>query len=24
MPPDLLGKIERCFGVDFDGDGQIG
>jgi mycothiol system anti-sigma-R factor len=24
MPPDLLGKIERCFGVDFDGDGQVG
>jgi mycothiol system anti-sigma-R factor len=24
MPPDLLGKIERCFGTDFDGDGVIG
>jgi hypothetical protein len=24
MPPDLLGKIERCFGTDFDGDGAIG
>lgn len=24
MPPDLLSKIERCFGVDFDGDGIIG
>ena len=24
MPPDLLGKIERCFGTDFDGDGSIG
>ena len=24
MPPDLLGKIERCFGTDFDGDGTIG
>jgi mycothiol system anti-sigma-R factor len=24
MPPDLLAKIERCFGADFDGDGVIG
>jgi mycothiol system anti-sigma-R factor len=24
MPPDLLTKIERCFGTDFDGDGVIG
>lgn len=24
MPPDLLSKIERCFGQDFDGDGAIG
>jgi mycothiol system anti-sigma-R factor len=24
MPPDLLGKIERCFGTDFDGDGVVG
>jgi mycothiol system anti-sigma-R factor len=24
MPADLLGKIEQCFGTDFDGDGQIG
>ena len=24
MPPDLLSKIEKCFGEDFDGDGQIG
>jgi len=24
MPTDLLEKIERCFGTDFDGDGEIG
>ena len=24
MPPGLLSKIEKCFGEDFDGDGQIG
>jgi len=24
MPPGLMGKIERCFAIDFDGDGQIG
>jgi mycothiol system anti-sigma-R factor len=24
MPPDLLAKIELCFGTDLDGDGQIG
>jgi len=24
MPPDLLAKIELCFGTDFDGDGQVG
>ena len=24
LPPDLLSKIERCFGHDFDGDGAIG
>lgn len=24
MPPELLSKIERCFGQDFDGDGAIG
>ena len=24
MPPDLLSKIEMCFGTDFDGDGAIG
>ena len=24
MPPGLLGKIEQCFGTDFDGDGKIG
>ena len=24
MPADLLGKIEACFGEDFDGDGRIG
>ena len=24
MPPDLLRRIERCFGTDFDGDGRIG
>jgi mycothiol system anti-sigma-R factor len=24
MPPDLLAKIELCFGTDFDGDGQLG
>ncbi len=24
MPTDLLEKIERCFGTDFDGDGKIG
>ena len=24
MPPGLLSKIEKCFGVDFDGDGIIG
>lgn len=24
MPPDLLSKIEMCFGTDFDGDGVIG
>lgn len=24
MPPDLLGRIERCFSADFDGDGSIG
>ena len=24
MPPGLLGKIERCFDTDFDGDGLIG
>lgn len=24
MPPGLLGRIERCFSTDFDGDGQIG
>jgi mycothiol system anti-sigma-R factor len=24
MPPDLLSKIERCFGTDFDGDGTVG
>ena len=24
MPAGLLSKIERCFGEDFDGDGQIG
>ncbi len=23
MPPDLLAKIELCFGTDFDGDGRI-
>jgi mycothiol system anti-sigma-R factor len=24
MPPELLSRIERCFGEDLDGDGQIG
>ena len=24
MPPGLMGKIERCFAIDFDGDGRIG
>ena len=24
MPPDLMGKIERCFAIDLDGVGQIG
>jgi len=24
MPLELLRKIERCFGTDFDGDGKIG
>jgi len=24
MPPGLMGKIERCFAIDLDGDGQIG
>lgn len=24
MPPDLLSRIEHCFGTDFDGDGQLG
>jgi mycothiol system anti-sigma-R factor len=24
MPPGLLGKIERCFGTDFDRDGHTG
>jgi len=24
MPPGLLSKIEKCFGIDFDGDGVIG
>jgi anti-sigma factor (TIGR02949 family) len=24
MPPDLLSKIEQCFGTDFDGDGEVG
>ena len=24
MPAGLLGKIEQCFGTDFDGDGRIG
>jgi len=24
MPTDLLEKIERCFGTDFDGNGKIG
>jgi mycothiol system anti-sigma-R factor len=24
MPPGLLGKIEQCFAIDFDGDGEIG
>ncbi len=24
MPPDLLSKIEMCFGADLDGDGTIG
>ncbi len=24
IPPGLLHRIERCFGEDFDGDGQIG
>ena len=24
MPPDLLSKIEMCFGDDLDGDGRIG
>ncbi len=24
MPPDLLSKIEMCFGTDLDGDGAIG
>ncbi len=24
MPPGLLARIERCFGDDLDGDGQIG
>ncbi len=24
MPPDLLSKIEQCFGADLDGDGRIG
>lgn len=24
MPPGLLSKIEKCFGVDFDGNGIIG
>ena len=24
MPADLLGRIERCFATDFDGDGKIG
>ncbi|MGB8859590.1 MAG: zf-HC2 domain-containing protein [Ilumatobacteraceae bacterium] len=24
MPPELLSKIELCFGQDFDGDGTIG
>ncbi len=24
LPPGLLGRIEMCFGADFDGDGVIG
>lgn len=24
MPPDLLARIEQCFGEDLDGDGRIG
>ena len=24
MPPGLMGKIERCFAIDFDRDGRIG
>jgi len=24
MPPGLLSRIEKCFGIDFDGDGVIG
>jgi mycothiol system anti-sigma-R factor len=24
LPPDLLRRIEQCFGTDFDGDGAIG
>jgi anti-sigma factor (TIGR02949 family) len=24
MPPGLLARIERCFGADIDGDGEIG
>ncbi len=24
IPPDLLSKLELCFGEDFDGDGRIG
>jgi len=24
MPAGLLGKIEQCFAIDFDGDGEIG
>jgi len=24
MPPGLLGKIEQCFAIDFDGDGDVG
>jgi mycothiol system anti-sigma-R factor len=24
MPPDLLARIEQCFGEDLDGDGRVG